>query len=120
MVAAKPFRFQVLSDLHLDADQHYNYDFPVAAPFLILAGDIGNVVKLNNFSQYRDFLALQCQRFSLVFLIAGNHEFRGGSSPDGHDTGLRNLRCLENLPCMKNRLVSWRMTLLTFGMMVIM
>lgn len=35
---------QILSDLHLEVGQQYRtYTFPVMAPLLLLAGDIGNL-----------------------------------------------------------------------------
>ncbi|KAF2226150.1 putative calcineurin-like phosphoesterase [Elsinoe ampelina] len=71
-----PFRAQVQSDLHLEIGQQYNtYSFPVTAPYLILAGDIGRLIDYKN---YLDFLKEQAARYKQVFLVLGNHEFYEG------------------------------------------
>jgi predicted phosphodiesterase len=65
--------FQVLSDLHLEVGQQYSlFDFPAAAPYLILAGDIG---RFKDYNALLNFLTAQTERFRLVFLVLGNHEF---------------------------------------------
>lgn len=56
----KPF-LRILSDLHLEIDQQYpSFEIPVCARHLILAGDIGRLVDYDN---YRDFLKKQTDRF---------------------------------------------------------
>jgi metallophosphoesterase superfamily enzyme len=73
--------FQVLSDLHLEVNQHYlSLEIPVYAKYLILAGDIGRLVDYDN---YRCFLQKQTDRFEVVFLILGNHEFYSDTSAAG-------------------------------------
>lgn len=68
-------QIQVLSDLHLEAGQQYSsYEFPVAAPWLILAGDVGRLV---DYEEYLGFLSRQTGRYERVFLVLGNHEFFG-------------------------------------------
>lgn len=63
-------RVQVLSDLHLEVGSQYaTYICPVAAPFLLLAGDIGRLI---DYEGYLEFLAAQVSRFDKVFLILGN------------------------------------------------
>ncbi|KAE8411596.1 hypothetical protein BDV36DRAFT_305647 [Aspergillus pseudocaelatus] len=74
--------FQVLSDLHLEINLQYPlYDIPVCAEYLILAGDT--------------------DRFKLVFLILGNHEFYNGTFA----AGLEKARQLEQEPSLKGRLI---------------
>ncbi|KAL2801316.1 Metallo-dependent phosphatase-like protein [Aspergillus keveii] len=91
--------FQVLSDLHLEINQQYpSFDIPVCAEYLILAGDIGRLVDYDN---YRSFLQRQTERFELVFLILGNHEFY----EDTLAAGLQKARRLEQEPCLKKRLI---------------
>lgn len=69
--------FQIMSDLHLEISQFYSqFDIPVRAERLILAGDIGRLCDYDNF---REFLALQCRRFGSVYLVLGNHEFFSAS-----------------------------------------
>lgn len=91
--------FQVLSDLHLEINEQYlSFEIPVCAKNLILAGDVGRLVDYDN---YRDFLRKQTDRFELVFLILGNHEFY-------HDTfaaGLQKTRQLEQEPSLNGRLI---------------
>ena len=65
--------FQILSDLHLEVGNAYStIDVPAEAPYLILAGDIGRLVDL---ADYAKFLERQIDRFDLIFLVLGNHEF---------------------------------------------
>ena len=91
-------RFQIMSDLHLEVGQQYRvFKIPVEAPYLILAGDIG---RLKNYQPYLDFLRRQCECFTMVFLILGNHEFFRTS----HAEGLRLARCLEKEPGCKGKL----------------
>ena len=91
--------FQVLSDLHLEINRQYPfYTIPVCAEYLILAGDIG---RLADYDDYRNFLQKQTDRFKLVFLILGNHEFYHGT----FTAGLEKARQLEREPSLNGRLV---------------
>lgn len=91
--------FQILSDLHLEINGQYSsFEIPVCAKYLILAGDIGRLV---DYEQYRDFIQKQTDRFELVFLVLGNHEFYQGSLP----VGLKKARQLEQEPCLNGRLI---------------
>ena len=91
-------RFQIMSDLHLEVGQQYaDFEIPVEAPYLILAGDIG---RLKDYQPYLDFLRRHCERFIKVFLILGNHEFFGTS----HAEGLELARCLEKEPGCNGKL----------------
>ncbi|OAA57730.1 Ser/Thr protein phosphatase [Cordyceps fumosorosea ARSEF 2679] len=70
-------RVQVLSDLHFEIGQQYAaFTLPVAAPYLLLAGDIGRLV---DYSGYLSLLAAQAARFEAVLVVLGNHEFCGMS-----------------------------------------
>lgn len=64
--------FQYFSDVH--TEHLGEHEFPVVtpqAPYLILAGDIGDP-----FSQmYKDFLTYLSSMFIHVFIISGNHEY---------------------------------------------
>lgn len=92
-------RFQVLSDLHLEVGQQYKqYTFPAAAPYLILAGDIG---RLADYEDYLAFLKKQVARFERVFLVLGNHEFYGSS----HEASLDRALKLETEPCLQSKLI---------------
>lgn len=74
-------RFQILSDLHLEVGQQYDqFVIRPAAPFLILAGDIGRLIDYGNFLA---FLERHCESFEKIFLVLGNHEFYGTSRADG-------------------------------------
>lgn len=91
--------FQVLSDLHLEINQQYSsFEVPVCAKHLILAGDVGCLVDYEN---YRDFVQKQTDRFELVFLILGNHEFYN----DTFAAGLQRARQLEQEPSLNGRLI---------------
>ncbi|KAJ5818572.1 hypothetical protein N7474_004163 [Penicillium riverlandense] len=91
--------FQVLSDLHLEINQQYlTFEIPVCAKYLILAGDVGRLLDYDN---YRDFLRKQTDRFEIVFLILGNHEFYN----DTFIAGLQKARQLEQEPSLSGRLI---------------
>ncbi|KAL5338009.1 Metallo-dependent phosphatase-like protein [Aspergillus crustosus] len=91
--------FQVLSDLHLEVNQQYlSFEIPVCAKHLILAGDVGRLVDYDN---YRCFLQKQTERFELIFLILGNHEFYN----DTFAAGLHRARQLEQEPSLNGRLI---------------
>ncbi|KAF5867521.1 putative ser thr protein phosphatase protein [Botrytis fragariae] len=68
--------FHYVSDLHLEQTSYLNFDFKPRAPYLILAGDIGNTGKQSE-TQYREFLVRMCAKAELkrVFLVAGNRDF---------------------------------------------
>ncbi|KAE8378446.1 calcineurin-like phosphoesterase [Aspergillus bertholletiae] len=92
--------FQVLSDLHLETGppQYASFEIPVRANHLILAGDIG---RLADYDRYCNFIQKQTDRFALVFLVLGNHEFYHGSFAEG----IERARMLEQEPCLNGRLV---------------
>ena len=72
---------QILSDLHLEVGQQYrSFTFPVSAPFLLLAGDIGRLI---DYDGYLAFLQNLAPRYHKIFLVLGNHEFYGLSYEDG-------------------------------------
>lgn len=57
-----------------------------------------------DYDNYRDFLRKQTDRFELVFLILGNHEFYS----DSFAAGLQKARRLEPEPYLNRRLVLHR------------
>lgn len=70
-----------MSDLHLEIGQQYaTFRIVPRAPSLILAGDIG---RLADYEAFRDFLVGQCEQFTRVYLVLGNHEFFGVSRQEG-------------------------------------
>ncbi|TGO89863.1 hypothetical protein BPOR_0090g00100 [Botrytis porri] len=73
--------FHYVSDLHLEQTNYINFDFKPRAPYLILAGDIGNTDKGSE-TKYLQFLARMCAKPELkrVFLVAGNRDFWPSSS----------------------------------------
>ncbi|PLB49253.1 calcineurin-like phosphoesterase [Aspergillus steynii IBT 23096] len=90
---------QVLSDLHLEINQQYlSYEIPVCAQHLILAGDIGRLTDSDN---YREFLRRQTDRFKVVLLVLGNHEFYN----ETFAAGLEKARQLEQEPSLNGKLV---------------
>jgi hypothetical protein len=54
----------------------------MATPYLILAGDIGQLV---DYELYLDYLRSQCCLFTPVFLVLGNHESYGLSRGMAYD-----------------------------------
>lgn len=95
----KSLQIQLMSDLHLEVGQQYlTFRISPTAPYLVLAGDIG---QLSNYELYLSFLRLQCDQFLRVFLVLGNHEFFGVS----HDEGVHLADCLEKEPSLSGRLL---------------
>lgn len=89
-LAVRPiFQTMLMSDIHLELDDTIIPDFPVVAPILILAGDIGRP----DISSLQTFLLAQCQRFEHIFYVAGNHCFYEGEYEDR----LQQLRALDDL-----------------------
>lgn len=64
--------FQYISDLHLEFREE-TVHVPPLAPYLLLAGDVGDP----GLPLYRDFLREVSGLFKDVFLITGNHEYYG-------------------------------------------
>lgn len=108
--------FQVMSDLHLEVSNEYStFSIPNAAPFLILAGDIG---RLADYESFLVFIRAQCRQFSRVFWVLGNHEFYGLS----RNEGLRRAACLEQEPDLFGRLTvlnRTRVTLEDYGITIL-
>jgi len=83
-------RLLVMSDLHLESQSYPHFPIPRKAPYLVLAGDNG---QLADTRQYRDFLKRQCSQFEHVYLVLGNHEFFGfGRSREDGMTEARHLQ----------------------------
>ena len=99
--------FQIMSDLHLEVSNQYSsFHIPKAAPYLILAGDIGRLI---DYESYLDFLRSQCCQFTRVFLVLGNHEFYGLS----REEGLQRAELLEQEPDLSGKLVVMNQTRVT-------
>jgi predicted phosphodiesterase len=105
---AGPLKLQVVSDLHLEHSglpEYENFQIPVRAEYLVLAGDIGRATQASHVEAYRQFLKRQCDNFKLVFLIGGNNDFKLNTTADGIQTGLRNMRAFARDPIMRGRLI---------------
>uniref|UniRef100_A0A060TD13 ARAD1D44022p n=1 Tax=Blastobotrys adeninivorans TaxID=409370 RepID=A0A060TD13_BLAAD len=90
-------KFQYLSDLHLEVVPSYEkYEIYPRAPYLILAGDIGQLCDPG----LRLFLRTQCQQFERVFYVLGNHELYTLS----HEQALEICSDLESDVLMDKRL----------------
>jgi hypothetical protein len=91
-------QLQVLSDLHLDHESQYlTFHIPVAAPFLILGGNIG---RLADYDDYLSFLVRRCNLHEKVYLVLGSLEFHGISWMEG----LQLAHKMEQDPVTKGRL----------------
>ncbi|PNY25532.1 Uncharacterized protein TCAP_04524 [Tolypocladium capitatum] len=100
---------QVMSDLHLEVGQQYaGFDFPVAAPYLVLAGDVGC---LADHDAHLGFLRRRTKRYTRVFLVLGSHEFYG---PD-FATGLGIAQRMEDEPSLGGRLCLLQQTRVDVG-----
>lgn len=83
------FETMIMSDIHLEFPNVVPPEFPVLAPILILAGDIGRP----DIPSLQTFLLAQCQRFEHIFYVAGNHCFYQGI----YEKRLEQLEQLNNL-----------------------
>ncbi|KAA1478524.1 Ser/Thr protein phosphatase superfamily protein [Dentipellis sp. KUC8613] len=71
-------KIQLLSDLHLECErsnaepgkEFYHYEFPAAAEYLALLGDVGCTFQEEMF----DWLRAQLPRFKRILFVPGNHE----------------------------------------------
>lgn len=73
--------FQVLSDLYLNHESQYlTFHIPVSAPYLILAGNVG---QLADYDAYLSFLVRRCNLYDGVFLVLGALEFQGLTHMEG-------------------------------------
>ncbi|KAF1913404.1 hypothetical protein BDU57DRAFT_522286 [Ampelomyces quisqualis] len=91
-------QFQFLSDLHLDHESQYlTFHIPVAAPYLILGGNIG---RLADYDDYLSFLVRRCNLHEKVYLVLGALEFQG----TGWMEGLQLAHKMEQDPVTKGRL----------------
>lgn len=71
---------QILSDLHLEAPQAYDFfEIVPSAPHLALLGDIGNIAKHK--TECLAFLTKQLRQFSTVLFVPGNHEAHHSTWP---------------------------------------
>lgn len=63
--------FQYVSDIHLELHKSFTISIKKSAPYLILAGDIGDP-----FSDiYFQFIKFASENYKQVVIIAGNHEY---------------------------------------------
>ncbi|OAL03265.1 ser/Thr protein phosphatase superfamily [Phaeosphaeriaceae sp. SRC1lsM3a] len=98
MFAGPKTEFQYLSDLHLDHESQYlTFHIPVAAPYLILGGNIG---RLADYDDYLSFLVRRCNLHEKVYLVLGALEFQG----TGWMEGLQLAHKMEQDPVTKGRL----------------
>jgi hypothetical protein len=98
LISGPKTQFQILSDLHLDHESQYlTFHIPVAAPFLILAGNIG---RLADYDEYLSFLVRRCNLHEKVYLVPGSLEFHGL----GWMEGLQLAHKMEKDPVTKGRL----------------
>ena len=67
-------RFQYMSDLHLELFPGFRVS-QVTAPYLILAGDVGDPAS----DEYAGFVADCVGKYERVFVVLGNHESYGRS-----------------------------------------
>lgn len=100
-------RIQLSSDLHLeyfvDHGRRLVESIPVAAPILILAGDIFEVTTTE---QAVKVLGWFCAKWRLVFYLPGNHEYYRGALADV-DSRLKAAKaCLKNLTVLRTGLVA--------------
>lgn len=92
---------QLASDLHVETRRRWPRVVP-SAPYLALCGDIGNPRK----STYLDFLHETCPHFRKVFLLAGNHEYYGGTVDETQSLIRDAIRQFPNIEFLDDRAVA--------------
>eukprot|EP01130_Rhizamoeba_saxonica_P004674 TRINITY_DN1897_c0_g1_i4.p1 TRINITY_DN1897_c0_g1~~TRINITY_DN1897_c0_g1_i4.p1 ORF type:complete len:348 (+),score=72.42 TRINITY_DN1897_c0_g1_i4:840-1883(+) len=68
---------QICSDLHIEFGHPTEYLVSPRAKYLALLGDIG-VLSQSKKGQYREFVLDMANKFEIVFITLGNHEFYTG------------------------------------------
>lgn len=84
-------RFQILSDIHLEARGDTIPQITPSASNLILAGDIG----YPSSAIYKKFLDWASSNYDLVFLVAGNHEYWSKTLPLDRTIALLERMCAD-------------------------
>jgi hypothetical protein len=98
MFSGPKTHFQIISDLHLDHESQYlTFHIPVAAPYLVLGGNIGRLI---DYDSYLSFLVRRCNLHEKVYLVLGALEFHG----IGWMEGLQLAHKMEQEPVTKGRL----------------
>lgn len=98
LFSAPKTTFQVLSDLYLNHETQYvTFHIPVSAPYLILAGNIG---QLCDYDAYLSFLIRRCNLYDKVFLVLGALEFQGIT----HKEGLQLAQHMQEETAVKGKL----------------
>ena len=96
-----PVRIQFISDLHLELGHYYTPPkLPAEAPFLVLAGDIGQLAEVFDSRHYLHFIRTQCENFQHVYLVLGNHEFYGVTRQAGVEIAMK----LQAEPILQSKL----------------
>jgi hypothetical protein len=113
--------FQLLSDLHLETETgtdnlgYDNYTVVPVAPYLILAGDIG---ELSSRKEYEAFLCRYVDLFKHIYIVPGNHEFHHIDYPNGLGVAhsIENSSRLQGkvtfLPCSSVSLPEFKLTII--------
>lgn len=87
----KDFRFQILSDIHLETRGDTIPKITPSASNLILAGDIG----YPSSAIYKKFLEWVSSNYDLVFLVAGNHDYWSKTLPLDRTIALLERMCAD-------------------------
>ncbi|CAE6422292.1 unnamed protein product [Rhizoctonia solani] len=82
--AVTKMKLQIMSDAHMQVDcgfggEYGKFDFPAAAPNLVLLGGMGRICD----AELQDFIVLQLTRFERIFYVMGMDEFYQSTIPVG-------------------------------------
>lgn len=115
-------QFQIVSDVHLETYTNGSACPTIRpiAPYLILAGDVGDPFSRS----YEEFMEDASTKFEKVFIITGNHEYYGHSTMDEVEGKIqqvlsalkkKNVHFLQNSSYMfpENDVAVWGSTLWT-------
>jgi len=98
-------RVAYASDLHLDFGKINPEFFTVDAEVLILAGDVGET---RLYADYDDFFRRCSEKFSLVILVFGNHEYYGSSIEDARKQAEQTIGKYGNIRILQNESIEYQ------------
>jgi predicted MPP superfamily phosphohydrolase len=95
-----PLEMQIVSDLHLEFYHGQRIDnfIKPAAPILALLGDTCCVAGQTDYEQFAQFIRCMADKFQLVIVIPGNHEYYLNVVPT-QKNGIKVNRCVSMTAC---------------------
>lgn len=93
--------FQYISDIHLELLDCVPI-IECCAPYLLLAGDIGNLSSAESARRFIEFIEQVSAKFATVFLVAGNHEYYNTTINEGNASIAAAVKRYDNVVFLNN------------------